>query len=290
MMRRRIWLGILVWGLLSALAAAGQPQRLGQPDFPWPSSQGLAQANSLDVGRIGAFVRSLFPDDGSTFDIGEFRFAALEPGRTHLVVTADFSGRAFYYTLLLVWPAGDGTFRYTSLSSAGPHVLGREIVDLDGDGFSELLVKELAGGYEGADTVPLYWISVKKMIGGELQDQSAQFADFYRNEYVPMLNALDRAASCAEGGSEASCKTAALTQFLRFRMEREAFSRPKAGLEKALAWSESSQGHLQVLAVRTLAEIDDPRADSALERLANSSNQTVASRAQEALQAKRSQS
>ncbi|HSR51754.1 MAG TPA: hypothetical protein VLV83_13075 [Acidobacteriota bacterium] len=259
--------------------------REGTSRFSWPGPNEITSANGLDKEEVRELVQSLQADQFIKVQVGEFRFVALEPGEVWLVATTDYSGRNFFFSLSLVKPTDQaGSFRYAAVSSHGPHVLGREIVDLDGDGSLEILTKEPATDYQGAETVPLYWIAVAKLTGGELQDRSADFPKFYLGEYLPSLNLLEGAA---QDETEAAIEHAAAVAFLRFRMEREVFDKPLAGLAEALSWATASSRQLQILAVRTLEDIEDPGADRGLERLTSSKDQLVARRAQTAREAKR---
>jgi len=281
----RLLLCLLCAGVLHGQHAQS---RKATVQLPWPGLPAqVAEANAMPVARVESFVNSLFANvPGPAAKIKEFRFVPLEAGTMYLLATADFSGRGFDWNILLIRPDGN-VFRCFEVSSAGPHFLPREVVDIDGDGVYEILTKELVGGYEGAETLPVYWISVMKPQGESLIDVSEKYPELYRRDILPEVNFMIRLLQPPANENPVLIAPLAEFQFVQFKIGRRVLGDSKAGLHEAIEWSRSKRQEIQILAVETLKDIADPGAVSSLTTLAGSTNSAVARRAKAALSARK---
>ena len=264
-----------LFGILILLLATGPVfgQRAvllkGSAKFFWPRSAGeISPANKIGVQDIELFVNSLLENvAGPHVKIQEFRFAPLEKTKIHLVATGDFSGRSLYFMILLLSPE-NGTFRYFEIPSADPHFLPRELIGIDGDGIYELLAKDLVGGYEGAETHPIYWYSILRVSDGNLVDVSREFPDFYRITVLPEVGFMTNWIFPLQKEGELYTEFLAEYRFVYLKTQRKVFGDGKAGLKEAMSWGESGNHRLQLLAINTLKEIDDPMSVSQLRKMA----------------------
>ena len=175
----------------------------------------------------------------------------------------------------------------TILSSTSPHSLGAELVDLDGDGNFEIVTRELAGGYQGARTLPLYWYSLFRVKNSVPRDVSANYKAFYAERLLPYLEFIsDLAARPAGGSAGTAAEVLAKVRFLRAKYDRRIAGNPDAGLDEAVEWGNSDNPQLQMLAVELLRDIDNPRALVELKKLAKAGDYVVSQAAAHALEAK----
>jgi hypothetical protein len=277
--------------MLAVLNLFGQESVLltGNPSFRWPNSTiDIPRANAIAAEKVVSFINALAKQlDRPSITVQEFRFARLEEGKIHLVATIDSSGRGFYYALAVISPEG-AKFRYTTLTSVSPHVLGGEVVDLDGDGRDEIIAKNFIAGYRGAQSDQIYWYSIYQWHNAVPQDVSASFQQFYDRGALPQLTYLEHWLDLIAHGDhpEEVRLQKAQIEAVRLKYRRKIIGEKNAGIEEAKAWIESGNLDFQKLGIEALVEIPDPKADEALRKLAGSSNPGVARMAQYALQQK----
>jgi hypothetical protein len=269
-------------------AASAQNARLltaSSRTISWPKTPSeIIRANSYPKEQIEGFVNALLAGTGGpSASCQEFRFVPMEASKVHLIATADFSGRGFYFWVLVISPQ-KGAYEYLDIQSDGPHFLAQEVIDINGDGLYEVVAKHLVGGYEGAATLPVYWLSILKVQDGRVVDVSKMYPDFYKRIVLPevsfMTNVLNSASRVGKG--ETSILLAEY-RFVYARVQRRIFGQKNAGLEEAIQWSESKATKLQELAIDALREIENPLSVQKLKQLTLSQNPDVARRAKQAL-------
>jgi hypothetical protein len=284
--------------LLAALAVAlsvdeagGQqaPGGHASPSFHWPETvMEIPAADKLPVPSLEAFLDELKPLGILDQHIAEFRFEPMEKSSVCLAATVDSSGREmfFFYVAVVCPDRQANSFRMTLVESDAPQVLGTELVDLSGDGIFELISKELAGGYQGTQTLPIYWYSVFRVKNSVPQEVSAEYQRFYGQLLLPELDFFSRllASTCPEaaGATEARAEV----RFLRAKYDRKIAGQPRAGFGDAEEWSESNNPRLQMLAVETFREMAVPEALIELKKLEKAKDYVVSQAATNAVNAK----
>jgi hypothetical protein len=251
----------------------------------WPESVAdIPRANRIPQEEVARFLNSFRGQEKEpTLRPQEFRFAPIERGRIGLAATVDASGRDLFYAVVVILPEGT-RFRRTILPSAPPHFLAREVVDLTGDGIDEVITKEPVAGYQGAQTDPIFWWSIFEFRHGLPKDVSASFPEFYQRVVLPDLGYLEQLlALVRERDPRALRFQQAEVEFLRLKVRRKIFGEERAGLQEAIAWTETGDARLQELAIRALEEISGPQSLKKLEQLARSSDPLISQRANNAL-------
>jgi hypothetical protein len=243
----------------------------------WPGDlNAIPTANATAIGTIQTLVNGALAPAGIIARVGAFRFAPLETvKRVDLIASIDTSGREMFNALVAVWPAS-GSYRYAILPSDAHGVLARDVVDLDGAGVHKIVAGTFPGGYQGVDTIPIPWYGVYTLKQGKWIEVSDRYPELYQAELVPRLSLLVHVAEAGFAGDKAALELYRdCGLFIRFKYERMVMHNTGAGLERALSWADSSAPSIQVLAVKTLGEITDPRSISALRRLAGSQDVRV---------------
>jgi hypothetical protein len=249
------------------------------PSFPWPQSQdGLASANRTPRPQLQAFLQAVWKATAGgsgpveSLRINEVRFAQL--GREEICMAVTFGSR-FPWGLDIVCPER-GEFVVTGLTDERMGLLAADLIDLDGDGFAEVISSRFAAGYQGASTPPLYWYTIYSFKDGLPHDVSQEFPDFYRVEVDHWADKLERIIMPPVGSdSKESRNIEARIVFTRLKYQRNIHGDRKAGLQEAAGWAESSDPSLQELALMTVREINDPAAVEIVKKLTSSKYQGV---------------
>lgn len=272
----------------SVLIAQQQPAPRPSPGFAWPRTLvEIQSADRMSTVSLEQFLDRLRPADVPSLQVGEFRFAPMEGSTACLVATVDASGRKLFYSLAVVCPEQEGgAFRMTILPSAPPHSLGAELMDLDGDGTFEVVTREVAGGYQGTQTLPLYWYSVFRVKASVPRDASSIYKAFYTERLLQYLELVSHLAERAGSSSDIATQALAEARFLRAKYDRRIAGNANAGLNDAIQWAKSNNPRLQMLAVETFRDMDNPNALAELKKLAKTKDYVVSQAATNALQAK----
>ncbi len=257
------------------------------PPFRWPTSMGsMVQANRTPRAQVEAFYKAIRTRAAGgaaaagLIRLNQFRFALLGPGDVCLVTTG---GEKLPWFLGVTCPAPGG-FNDTTVMDERMGLLATDLLDLDGDGFDEVISSQFAGGYGGASAPPIYWYTIYSFKDGLPHDVSREFQDFYQAEVVEWGYRIGRLITPMSGGeSRETALAEALITFTRLKYQRKILGQGKAGLSEALVWAGSSEADLQNLAVMTLRDINDPSSIAAIEKLAASKYQGVCREAVEAL-------
>jgi hypothetical protein len=288
---RRVLLGTLTVALGVNVAAGQQaPARHASFGFPWPETLAdIKAADKLPAASLEPFLNQLRAPGVPDLQVEEFRFAPMEGPTVCLAATVDASGRQLYFSVAVVCPEReDSHFRMTLLPSVPPHLLGAELIDLKGDGTFEIITRELAGGYQGTQTLPIYWYSVFRVRNSVPHDESTEYKEFYGMRLLPDVDFLARLAGAVSGSHASALATeaAAEARFLKVRYQRRIAGEAKAGFEDANEWSSSDDPRVQMLAVETFREIDTPESLAALKKLEKAKDYVVSQAAANAVAAK----
>lgn len=251
----------------------------------WPNTmEDISAGNSIPKEEISRLLNSLKGAEVEpAWQVQEFRFAPISKGVIALAAIVDASGRELFYGLVILTREG-AKYRRTLFTSAPPHFLPTEAVDLDGDGVVEIIVKEPVLDYRGAATNIVCWNSIYKYEEGSGGPVETYYPAYYTRSVLPYLSFLYETA--LKGGNETSARSrvlAAEIDFVRFKYQRKMNDEPRAGWDEALRWSQSKVSELQVLAIKTFEDMEGAEASERLEMLSRSPDAVVASRAAAAL-------
>jgi len=262
----------VVWLVLSLPSLVGQETGAGNAALPfaWPSSAAaIPAANRTAPSAVATFVREALNGD-ATLLVPQFIFSTFEQGRIDLVAHVDRRG---FHAIVVIRPEGK-MFRHWLFTDDQAENLARDAADLDGDGVAELVTAPWAVGYEGAMTDPIYWYVIYKFRDGQPRNVSASFPSLYRGLMLPWLDYLERIfMGLDETDRAAYLYQLEKIQYLRLKYRRQIVGEKLAGLTEALKWADSEKPNVQLLAVRTLQEIDDASSVAELQKLVKSKNQ-----------------
>jgi hypothetical protein len=248
----------------------------------------MPAADRIPVSVIEPFLNELRPVGVPPLQLGEFLFAPLATPQICMAATVDASGRRMFFAVAVVCPGAEAeSFRMTILPSAPPHLLGTELVDLSGDGVSEIVTRELSGEYQGTQTLPLYWYSIFRVKNSVPIDVSANYKTFYSDRLLPELDFVSHLVGSAYPGTFGMAAEArAEAEFLKAKYERRIGGQPRAGFQAAVEWAKSAIPHVQMLAVETFRDMSGPDASAELKKLEESKDYVVSRAATNALMAK----
>ncbi|MFQ6120973.1 MAG: hypothetical protein ACE5KE_13950 [Methanosarcinales archaeon] len=163
----------------------------------------------LDDADIRNFRRELYGAGIITTRVGDFKWIDLDAdGVYELLVSVDYSGRAFFNNLYIVKQRGQTyTYQWIFVENVGrfDEVIedlekgwrgsmtlcfrGCKMVikDMDNDGSLELIIPIKLTEYRGARPYAL-WTAIYKWNGEKFQDASEQFKDFYQTVLLPKVD------------------------------------------------------------------------------------------------------
>ena len=200
----------------------------------------------------------------------------------------------------------------TNQHSDGENDLDEQLVDVDGDGVFEVMTREVAGGYDGVFSRPIFVYSIKRLVGGDLVDVSAKYPEYFRDHILPMMTSdardmkrdllkdteseavpdTNRERTVAEEAEahrmalrvkSRAVKAKAELQFVQDDYRRRILGEKAAGLDNALRWARDGDPEIRDFATGVLEKIDTPEAAAELERLAGASDPSLAQSARGAL-------
>ena len=247
----------------------------------WPTSADqIPEANKIPVSTITSLVNSVLGSVPQyyaiTMRVVEFRFAHLEAAqRIDLIAIIDSSGRGVNEGFIAIWQEPPG-YKYAILTDLPVGVIGRTVVDLDGDGLCEVIAGTAPGGYQGVNTDPLLWFGVYQLRAGKWVDVSDSYPSLFGHElwFQPAL-VLALAVANETGDKELPALRKAQASFVEFKYDRHVFKRSGMDLQAALEWSRSLDWRIQLLAIDTFADIQDASSIAALKELAGSKSSEV---------------
>jgi len=226
-----------------------------------------ALAGKDDVARLLAEVSD---NADVPMTVGDFKVVDLNgDGRPELVATVDYTGRNFFNTIAVVWQTRSG-LRMRTIDTWNVETLEDALRDLDGDGKLEILAPQLLTPYLGVRPYAA-WTSVQALTGNDYADQSPKFRSFYEKTVIPVLQ--QQVEDARATGEKHNVEVAEVALFKVMRVTGDA----KAGLQRALAWSEDADPLARIYAVSVLSDIDDRDAVQAITKLAADPDHEVAS-------------
>jgi len=180
------------------ISQALNPQEQEEPtlrDLNWNVSESSTNnINKIKPQDINKFVSKLLGDVDNMGKLGEFRFLDLNNDKKYeLLVTLDYSGRAFYNTLVIVRKT-NGNYEHQKLNAFNIKRIDDIIVDLNNDGMEEILVTNLFGTYRGINPTPC-WTDIYKWDGIRYRLASNEFPKYYEKRIVELnkiVNELER--------------------------------------------------------------------------------------------------
>jgi len=201
----------LAFGVFFSFSTAAAPVSQAAEVFPgaWTAAAGPGLNATADLQKKAAtLLRRVVPDLADfPLEVGEAVFADIDgDGRPELAATVDFSGRGFFNNLFVVKQVGD-RYQWSDLQGKGYSIDGLKsrLVDLDGDGRKEFVMKDFIDRYEGAIRVPTQ-VLVYGWKKDRFVDASGSFASYYRDRVVP---ALEQQVEAIDASSTATSAKAA---------------------------------------------------------------------------------
>jgi hypothetical protein len=245
-------------------------------DWPHDDQEAAALLKKLTNHDIEADILNNGDDVAIPSVVETFTFAQLERNKIYLVAAVDGSGRQLFYGTAFAYCESPELCTTGVVYDAPPHNYAEELVDLDGNGVDVIIAKDLAGGYEGYASMPVYNYKIYKVIGGRAVDVSTQYKTYYDSTLLPKMKAdLTRARAMFPDKKDQDI-VEALGALAQDDYARRILKEPAAGLDHAKTWGHSSNHRLQDYALMTLRQIDSPAADALLTDLSNSQDERMA--------------
>jgi hypothetical protein len=266
---------LLTLCLLACCVAPGQA-------LDWPRDlNGVPAANATDIATIKALINSVLGPNSDLVAVGEFRFLPLEAvNRIDLIASAAISGRGRLNAFIAIWQSPEGGYGHAILPTDGrSSVLPSDVVDLDGTGVHEVIAGTIPGPYLGADTIAIPWYRVYRLKQGKWVDVSDKYPKA-QSDMVPVLVRV-MADACSSGDKALVERFRDYALFVYYKDVR--LRGTASGLTAALEWAGSPDRVIRWLAVEMLAETPDPRAISALGKLAGDPDPGVSAFAESVL-------
>ena len=264
--------------------------------FDWPSASGLPPATG-PIGRdeVFALLTELDETAWSADNPWNFQFARLSEGKVYLLAgqgcrLGDCGSLHAVYS---------EPCRCFAASVPALVDLNTDLVDVDGDGFPEILGEECFDNCSGRPRLPTYTYSIYsiyKFIDGKgFVDFSAKAADYYRAHLLPKIEEARRTvtsriaavseeyrARAAQMGvayepERIEAHTAAAAQYAYDDYRRRVLGEKDAGLEDAIRWLQSE--YAASLGLEALARIPNAVAEMKLIEAIKSKNPQLAERA-----------
>lgn len=218
-------------------------------------------------------VREEYEGIGVYGTVGALKWADVDAdGVYELLVTMDYSGRAFYNNLYIVKQIAGG-YRRQWISIASTETfkesLGASTViyDLDHDGMLELILPIRIGAYRGASLTPV-WTSIFKWEKYGYVEADERFKGFYE-ESLPRIEKT--IAELSRGKSEEAQNLDELLTtiwVIRDKIIRLLGIDPQAGLQRAIRWTKSANWVVRENAAVVFSEIPGEEAARFLGELA----------------------
>lgn len=249
----------------------------------------VAERN-LGKDAIAHFIHTVTEDEEAQAQIGAFRWVDLDGDKSYeLVVSVDYSGRAFFNNLYIVKQRA-GTYGIQKFFVSDMRSLNGAIEDLNNDSTVELILRVPFSEYRGARPVPI-WTAVYKWNGVEFVDSSRQFPEFYKKRILPTVELrikdLTKAAVTAESGTGESDdikeEIISAETCIKDKIARTIGDNPTAGIEQAQAWAKNKNPNMRANAIAVFADMNDVYFTTDLEALAADADPSVAEKAKHAL-------
>jgi hypothetical protein len=246
--------------------------------FAWPSDLEEAAALKLSNDDVVKLLNNILGDQGepAVYGVNEFQFAPLVKQQLYLVASADASGRDFFTELTFLYCNSALSCVVGSIPADSPHDFYQELVDIDGDGIDELVVKKLAGGYEGIQTIPVFTYAIYRIVSGKVIDVSDRYVSYYESTLLPRMKSDVTSVRASTQQPDRLEIVDALATMAQDDYQRRVLKRGTAGLDHAESWAHSGNPRLETFAVQSLFTINGQAADDLLSELTHSEHKTTA--------------
>jgi hypothetical protein len=260
--------------------------------FDWPSTTGLIPATGT-IGKDEVLALLQEVDEGwDTSLFWDFRFLPLSKDKVYLLVfQVCRSGDCGFLQAVHCEPSRCFTAAVSALVN-----LNTDLIDVDGDGYPEIIAEECFDNCSGMPRLPTYLYSIYKFIDGTgFVDFSAQAAEYYRAHLLPKIEEARStvksqvAAASEEYRARAAqmgvpydpgpieAHKAAAAQYAYDDYRRRVLGERDAGLEDAISWAQSD--YAGGLGLQALAHIPNAIAEVKLIEATKSKNPQLAEQA-----------
>ncbi len=243
----------------------------------------------LDKEAVVDLIHKLDSEDAmiQSDQIGDYLWVDLDQdGAYELLVTVTPSCR-FYNQLYVYKDTSQGKIRSQVINVWDLEKLDGVVKELDAKGGKELLLPIALTDYRGSKPLAI-WSALYQWSGGKLQDVSAQYPDYYRNQILPKveadIEAIERqhiegvptiSVQQLKYLSEYYEENLAAQQMIKDRIARIAGDK-KAGFDRAMAWEKSDNPNLRKDSVFVFSEIGDQDSIARLVELSKDASSDVA--------------
>ncbi|MEZ5399859.1 MAG: hypothetical protein R2729_09315 [Bryobacteraceae bacterium] len=251
-------------------------------------------ATQIPITAVERLLRDLYLPPNTIEEVQSFRFVPLEIDKYYLVAVVDSNGRRFFNALAIARCEGGACIETTKMSD-GENDLGKQLVDIDGDGRFEIIVRDRISPYEGGHTRPIFRYTIQTLAFPFPVDITSRYPEYYRDHILPMIEqdkqkfeelglpfarpSLDdptlsesERRRLLESKPERDlwdAQAAAEWQFIADDFPRRVLGQKETGWDRVLSWITSPYQELQILAMKALDEMGTPAALQKMEEIAN---------------------
>ena len=198
---------------------------------------------------------------GALGTVGAFKWADVDAdGFYELLVTMDYSGRAFYNNFSAIKQIA-GAYRKQDIDIRNSDEFiefpgsSMSILDLDHDGAQELILPISIGSYRGANLSP-DWPSIYKWKKYRFIKADEQFKSFYEEILLPDIERAIEVLSRDKSEEEQDLdEKLSIDWLIRDKIVRFLGRDPHAGLQRATRWAKSANANVRENADIALKEI-----------------------------------
>ncbi len=268
--------------------ASGRSVHLVRPlALKWPNTEAEASLLRRDRWLVEDLLREIFPDDGGLFDtfygLQEFRFVRLERDKFYLVAVIDVTSQGRFGSIKAISCVGQDC-KFAEAVSDGGVDLDRQLLDVDNDGISELLLRSNAFMSDMVISAgpQLFTYQLMSLRGGRWGDVSVSHRKAFRDKIRPMFESdiaglpemtVELESDLAEGVGADSADRLTLIAWRReyaaslkaaISYSRLAFDQMESGgppdplLRESEKWLQSAFEPVQRLGVQTMEEFEPP--------------------------------
>lgn len=236
-----------------------------------------------NVNDVTAFLNFISNNSLTINQIGDFRFFKSDvASNPTLIVTVDDSGRGYFNEIYLIQrsPAG---FASQDLQTHNLKKLESAIRDLNADGKQELIIPKPITTHVNADIGIASYLAIYTYVSGRWADRSSSYSTFYRENVVPNLKQQLAEIKTSTSKSTNSKYAEDLLQIALARAVDLSKGTKHEQLNQGLSLVNDPDPVRRQFAVDVLTDTSDSSAVSALMKLANDSDPTVAASAKPSL-------
>lgn len=197
---------------------------------------------------------------GALGTVGAFKWADVDgDGFYELLVTMDYSGRAFYNNFSAIKQIA-GAYRKQDIDIRSSDEFrefpgsSTSILDLDHDGTQELILNVEMGSSRGASLSP-DWPSIYKWKKYRFVKADEQFKSFYEGLLPGIESVIERLSRNKSEEEQDLDEELSLEWLIRDKIIRFLGRDPQAGLQRATRWAKSANANVRENADIVLKEI-----------------------------------